>query len=105
MDCQALVANEELWEECVLGEHLHVFVGGGSGEPSTIAAHALVNDEHARVGSGLGHNTAEELGTFLSRSPCTKGLLDGHHIIVNCLGQSNHGHVVAIALQELCQRS
>ena len=71
----------------------------GGGQPTAVAAHDLVDDEHARVGAVLADDVLGVLGDLFSGGPCTQGLADRHNVVVDRLGQAHDGQVVVVLLQ------
>ena len=87
--------------ERVLVEQLAVAVRGRGREVAAVAAHALVDDEHARVRRVLRDDVLEELGAVLGRGPRAERLADREHVVVDRLGQADDREVVVVRLEVL----
>jgi hypothetical protein len=83
----------------LLGDELAVLGRGGRRQVPAVAAHALVNDEHARVARRLGHHVAEEARAVLRRRPRPERLLDGDDVVVDGLRQPHDGQLVVVVGQ------
>jgi len=59
-----------------------------------------MDDEHARVGAGFGDDIAVIARTLLGGGPGAQRLLDGEHVVVHGLGQTDHGQTIVIPGQE-----
>ena len=70
-----------------------------SGQPPAVAAHDLVDDEHAGVGAMLADNVLGVLRHLFGGGPSAEGLTDRHHVVVDGLGQAHDGQVVVVLLQ------
>ena len=80
-------------------EPLVVAVRTRSGQPPAVAAHDLVDDEHAGVGAMLTDNVLGVLRHLFGGGPSAEGLTDRHHVVVDGLGQAHDGQVVVVLLQ------
>ena len=85
------------------GRGLHPVVmlaRGRRGQPTAIAPHNLVHDQHARIGGMFGDDVAGKDRALLRRRPRAKRLLDRDDVIVDGLGQAHDGQVMA-SLQQM----
>mmetsp|Transcript_22146 Transcript_22146/g.87860 ORF Transcript_22146/g.87860 Transcript_22146/m.87860 type:complete len:302 (+) Transcript_22146:358-1263(+) len=73
-----------------------VRLGGRGGQIPAVAAHALVDDEHARVRGLFVDDVVEKLGALLGGRPRAERLLDGHHVVVDRLGEADDGDLVVV---------
>ena len=90
-----MARNEgELLEDFAVGDRC------GGGEPAAVAAHDLVDDEHARVGAVLGDDVGEVLCAVFGGGPGAEALLDGVDVVVDRLGEADDGEVVVVLLEE-----
>ena len=80
-------------------EPLVVALRTGGGQPPAVAAHDLVDDEHAGVGAVLADDVLGVLRHLFSGGPRAQGLADRHHVVVDGLGQAHDGQVVVVLLQ------
>ncbi len=76
-----------------------VAAGGLGGQVAAVAAHALVDDEHAGVGAVLADDVEGEAGALLGGGPGAQGLADGHDVVVNGLGQADDGELVVVLVE------
>ncbi len=83
-----------------LRQQLPVFGRRGRREPAAVAAHDLVDDEHARVRVVLGHHVGKEMRALLGCRPRAETLADGDDVVVNRLGQADDGEIVIVRLEE-----
>lgn len=65
-------------------------------EPTAVAAHHFVNDEHARVGVVLGDNVFEVLRAFFGGGPGAEALGDRKDIVVDGLRQADDGQGIVV---------
>ena len=94
-------------DELTRGEVSPVAPRGLRGEPAAVAAHDLVDDEHARAGGVLCDDVAGEECPLLGRSPGAEALPDRHDVVVDRLGQTDDLQLVALVGQvrrEVCGR-
>ena len=75
---------------------LAVGPGGGGGQPAAVAAHDLVDQQHARAGALLVDDVLVEHGALLGRRPGAQRLADRDHVVVDRLRQADHGELVAV---------
>ena len=73
-------------------------VGAGrrGGEPAAVAAHDLVDDQHARVGVVLGDDVAAKQRALLGGGPGAERLPDRDDVVVDRLGQADDGELVVV---------
>lgn len=76
-----------------------VLPGRCRGQPSAVAAHHLVDDEHPGVRAVLGDDVAGEDRPLLGGRPRTEALPDRDHVVVDGLRQPDHGQVVVVLVQ------
>ena len=96
----ALVAEAEFRHKIHFRDQLVIFHGGGGGEPTAVAAHDFVDDEHARVGVVFGNDVAEIAGALFGGRPGTEGLANWIHVVVDGLGQADDGEAVIVFCEE-----
>ena len=89
MDVPALLGQAEGGGPLLGLEQVVVAAGGLSGEVAAVAAHALVDDEHAGVGAVLTDDVEGEAGALVGRGPGAQGLADRNHVVVDGLGQGD----------------
>ncbi len=99
VDLVLLLVEGEARTEGLAVEHLAVLLGSGGGQPAAVPAHDLVDDEHARVGAVLGDHVGEVTRPLLSRGPGAEALPDGHHVVVDGLGQTDHRELIVVLLE------
>ena len=80
-------------------QQLVVAAGGLGGEVAAVAAHALVDDEHARVGAVLADDVEGEAGALLGGGPGAQGLADRDDVVVDGLGQADDGELVVVLVE------
>ena len=90
----------EAGNEFLAVEEFAVVGGGGGGEPATVAAHDLVDDEHARVGVVLGDDVAEVARALFGGGPGAEGLADRIHVVVDRLGETDDGERIVVLREE-----
>ena len=76
-----------------------VAAGGLGGEVAAVAAHALVDDEHAGVGAVLADDVEGEAGALIGRGPGAQGLADRNHVVVDGLGQADDRELVVVLVE------
>mmetsp|Transcript_24869 Transcript_24869/g.48594 ORF Transcript_24869/g.48594 Transcript_24869/m.48594 type:complete len:315 (-) Transcript_24869:41-985(-) len=91
--------DTHLVEHVGLLQALAVNLRGGHGEPSAMATHNLVDNEHARVGSGFVNDRLEEHGTLFSGGISTQRLQNWVDIVIHGLGESENLQSDATLLQ------
>jgi len=100
VDFQVGAGEPEAGDEFLAVEELAVGRGRRRGEPAAVAAHDLVDDEHARVGIVLGHDVAEIARPLFGRRPGAERLADGIDVVVDRLGQADDGESVVVLREE-----
>ena len=82
-----------------------VATGGFCGQVAAVTAHALVDDEHTGVRTVLADHVECEACALVCCRPCTQGLTDRNHVIIDGLGQTDDGQFVVVLMQvgsEIC---
>ena len=82
-----------------MSSHLRYSAAAAAVSQPQCAAHDLVHDQHARAGAVLADDVRGEPGGLLGGGPRAQRLLDGHHVVVDRLGQADDGQVVAVLVQ------
>lgn len=100
MDFKAFAAEAEFGQIFLVVNEFGIFVSGGSGEPAAVAAHDLVDDEHARIGVVLIDDIFKKQSALFGGGPCAEALADGVDIIVDGFGQADDSEVVLVFLEE-----
>jgi len=103
VDVEALGEEAELLEPGAVlaaGEELAVVVEGAlAGQITAVAAHDLVDEEHAGVRGHLVHDVLEEHARLLGGGKSAETLAKREDVVVDGLGQADHGKVVVVLLK------
>ena len=99
MDVPALLGQAEGGGPLLGLKQVVVAAGGLSGEVAAVAAHALVDDEHAGVGAVLADDVEGEAGALVGRGPGAQGLADRDDVVVDGLGQTDDGELVVVLVE------
>jgi hypothetical protein len=89
----------EALDELLLGDPCVVAASGLGREPATVAAHDLVDDEHAGVRGVLGDDVLRVDRALLGGRPRPERLADRHDVVVDRLGQPDDGQLVVVLVQ------
>ena len=101
VDVPGLLAQPDLGEPLLFTDPGVVLGSRCRGEPTTVAAHDLVNDEHSRAGVVLTDDVLCKPGSLLGGGPCAQGLFDRYDVVVDRLGKSDNGQPVVV-VGEVC---
>mmetsp|Transcript_13874 Transcript_13874/g.22991 ORF Transcript_13874/g.22991 Transcript_13874/m.22991 type:complete len:296 (-) Transcript_13874:117-1004(-) len=88
-------------DKLLQGESFAVGLGGSRRQVSGITTHALVQNEHARIGRGFGNDIFEKEGTLVGSRVGAKGLQDWVNVIVDSLGHANDNDLAAVFVQKV----
>ena len=88
-------------DEFLVLEKRAVGLGGEGGEGSRVPSHAFVDDEHAGIGGGFGHDVVEEYGALVGSGVGSKGHFDGVDVIVDCFGHADYSDLSVVLGEEV----
>ena len=96
VDVPGLLREADLRQPLLVLDPLAVLLRRGGGQPSAVAAHDLVHDQHARTRVVLRHDVLGEDRALLGRGPGAERLTDRDHVIVDRLGKADDGQPVVV---------